>query len=48
MAPRQPLPMPSSNPVSGLGDPFGDREMGRANGMIDPDEPPTEGLRLLP
>jgi len=47
MAPRQPLPMPSGNPVSGLGDPFGDREMGRGNGLIDPDEPPTEGLRLL-
>jgi cell division septum initiation protein DivIVA len=49
MAPRQPLPMPSGNPVSGLGDPFGDREMGRGNGhgLTDPDEP-TEGLRLLP
>ncbi|HTR95041.1 MAG TPA: hypothetical protein VMI73_25205 [Trebonia sp.] len=47
MATRQPLPMPSGNPVSGLGDPFGDREMGRGNGLIDPDEPPTEGLRLL-
>jgi cell division septum initiation protein DivIVA len=47
MAPRQPLPMPSGNPVSGLGDPFGS-DMGRGNGLTDPDEPPTEGLRLLP
>ena len=46
MAPRQPLPMPAGNPVSGLGDPFGS-DMGRGNGLIDPDEPPTEGLRLL-
>ncbi|TVZ01519.1 hypothetical protein EAS64_28880 [Trebonia kvetii] len=46
MAPRQPMPMPSGNPVSGLGDPFGS-EMGRGNGFVDPDEPPTEGLRLL-
>jgi len=47
MASRQPMPMPSGNPVSGLGDPFGS-DMGRGNGRIDPDEPPTEGLRLLP
>jgi len=40
------MPMPSGNPVSGLGDPFGS-EMGRGNGFVDPDEPPTEGLRLL-
>jgi cell division septum initiation protein DivIVA len=46
MAPRQPLPMPSGNPVSGLGDPFGS-DMIRGNGLTDPDEPPTEGLRLL-
>jgi cell division septum initiation protein DivIVA len=47
MAPRQPLPMPSGNPVSGLGDPFGS-EMVRGNALVDPDEPPNEGLRLLP
>jgi cell division septum initiation protein DivIVA len=47
MAPRQPLPMPSGNPVGGLGDPFGS-DMGRGSGLIDPDEPPAEGLRLLP
>ena len=29
-----------------LGDPLGDREPGRGNGLIDPDEP-TEGIRLL-
>jgi hypothetical protein len=46
MAPRHPLPMPSGHQVSGLGDPFGD-QMGRGNGLIDPDEP-TEGLRLMP
>jgi hypothetical protein len=46
MAPRQAMPMPPGNPVSGLGDPFGS-EMGRGNGFVDPDEPPTEGLRLL-
>ena len=46
MAPRQPVPMPSGHPVTGLGDPFGDRDPGRGNGLIDPDEP-TEGLRLL-
>ncbi len=46
MAPRQPMPMPSGHPVSGLGDPFGDRETGRGHALIDPDEP-TEGLRLL-
>jgi cell division septum initiation protein DivIVA len=46
MAPRQPLPMPSGHPLGGLGDPFGS-DMSRGNGLIDPDEPPTEGLRLL-
>jgi len=48
MAPRQPLPMPSGNPVSGLGDPFGSEMVrGNGHGPNDTDEPPTEGLRLL-
>jgi hypothetical protein len=32
--------------MSGLGELFGDRDPGRGNGTIDPDEP-TEGIRLL-
>ena len=39
-------PMPGGTPVSGLGDPLGDRESRSGGGLIDPDEP-TEGLRLL-
>jgi hypothetical protein len=48
--PRPPLPMPSGNPVPGLGDPLADREVKREQpgrtGLIDPDEP-TEGIRML-
>ena len=48
--PRPPLPMPSGNPVPGLGDPVADREVKREQpgrtGLIDPDEP-TEGIRML-
>ena len=47
---RPSLPMPSGNPVPGLGDPVADREVKREQpsrtGLIDPDEP-TEGLRML-
>jgi cell division septum initiation protein DivIVA len=39
-------PMPGGAPVSGLGDPLGDREPRHGGGLIDPDEP-TEGIRLL-
>ena len=39
-------PMPGGAPVSGLGDPLGDRESRSVGGLIDPDEP-TDGLRLL-
>jgi len=40
-------PMPGGAPsIGGLGDPLGDREIGRGAGLIDPDEP-TEGIRLL-
>ena len=38
--------MPGGTPVSGLGDPLGDRESRSGGGLIDPDEP-TEGIRLL-
>jgi hypothetical protein len=43
--------MPSGAPVSGLGDPTGDREANKREqpnrtGLIDPDEP-TEGIRML-
>ncbi len=48
--PRPSLPMPSGNPVPGLGDPVADREVKREQpsrtGLIDPDEP-TEGIRML-
>jgi cell division septum initiation protein DivIVA len=48
--PRPSLPMPSGNPVPGLGDPMADHEAKREQpsrtGLIDPDEP-TEGLRML-
>jgi cell division septum initiation protein DivIVA len=48
--PRSSLPMPSGNPVPGLGDPVADREVKREQpgrtGLIDPDEP-TEGIRML-
>jgi vacuolar-type H+-ATPase subunit H len=44
--PRPPMPLPSGAPVSGLGDPLGDREPRHGSGLIDPDEP-TEGIRLL-
>ena len=49
--PRPSLPMPSGAPVTGLGDPTGDREPNKREqpnrtGLIDPDEP-TEGIRML-
>jgi cell division septum initiation protein DivIVA len=44
--PRQPMPLPSGAPVTGLGDPLADREPRHGSGLIDPDEP-TEGIRLL-
>ncbi len=48
--PRPSLPMPSGNPVPGLGDPVADREVKREQpsrtSLIDPDEP-TEGIRML-
>jgi cell division septum initiation protein DivIVA len=44
-ASRPPIPMSGNAPVGGLGDPLGDREVGRGSGLIDPDEP-TEGIRL--
>jgi len=49
--PRPSLPMPSGNPVPGLGDPVADREVNKREqpgrtGLIDPDEP-TEGIRML-
>jgi cell division septum initiation protein DivIVA len=49
--PRPSLPMPSGNPVPGLGDPVADHEVKREQqprrtGLIDPDEP-TEGIRML-
>jgi cell division septum initiation protein DivIVA len=49
--PRPSLPMPSGNPVPGLGDPVADHEVKREqqprrSGLIDPDEP-TEGIRML-
>jgi cell division septum initiation protein DivIVA len=49
--PRPSLPMPSGNPVPGLGDPVADREVSKREqpgrtGLIDPDEP-TEGIRML-
>jgi cell division septum initiation protein DivIVA len=48
--PRSSLPMPSGNPVPGLGDPVADHEVKREQpgrtGLIDPDEP-TEGIRML-
>jgi cell division septum initiation protein DivIVA len=44
MLPRP--PMPGGAPVSGLGDPLGDREARPGGSLIDPDEP-TEGIRLL-
>jgi cell division septum initiation protein DivIVA len=48
---RPSLPMPSGAPVTGLGDPTGDREPSKREqpnrtGLIDPDEP-TEGIRML-
>ena len=49
-SPRPPLPMPSGNPVPGLGEPPADHEAKREQpsrtSLIDPDEP-TEGIRML-
>jgi cell division septum initiation protein DivIVA len=49
-SPRPSLPLPSGNPVPGLGEPLADdegkREQPSRTSLIDPDEP-TEGIRML-